>query len=655
MRLWLSGYLNTLILIPMAFLLGIGAIDTYRGLTTYSDSQNTIGLTHLLDNSSSIVHEMQKERGMSAGHISSQGEKFGSDLPRQRLKLDQAIAGFKRVVAEQDFGSEVSKQLAAFNSHLGQLNNIRTKVDSQSISVSQLLSYYTANNRKLINLSSIAAHHVENRRSSQQFETLFSMANIKENAGIERAVLSTGFAASEMSQVLFVRFTTLVATQDAFLYSVQQMADKEFLGNFNKFANSSQNRAVVSFREQVIGPDLALSGDAQEWFVAATKRIDLLRADEKILITQVRAYAKKDNSVASNMIIFEIILVLLTLFLTYIIMRTLSVRTAQTVEISQVMKRVVQEKDLSGVVQVMSRGQLGDIAENLNQLTASMRSDFVAFENTAQEFSSATSQTSVVTEQSNTNLLKMRGNVSDLLNIFADLNLLIESDIQTISQATEMAEQVSTDAKAGSNIVQGAVVEINAMAKDVVLVGDAIRTLSERVVDISGMVEVIRSVADQTNLLALNAAIEAARAGEQGRGFAVVADEVRSLAKRTQESTEDISRIVDELSKSSNVAFNTIEKGHQQANSSVEMIDQINTVLVNIVEKMHGLHETNQSVAVSANEQTERVTRLGDGVSSIDASAAENALASTQISSASQRLIDLSSAMLKQIKAYKTD
>ena len=134
------------------------------------------------------------------------------------------------------------------------------------------------------------------------------MANIKENAGIERAVLSTGFAASEMSQVLFVRFTTLVATQDAFLYSVQQMADKEFLGNFNKFANSSQNRAVVSFREQVIGPDLALSGDAQEWFVAATKRIDLLRADEKILIAQVRAYAEKDNSVASTMIVFEIIL-----------------------------------------------------------------------------------------------------------------------------------------------------------------------------------------------------------------------------------------------------------------------------------------------------------------------------------------------------------
>jgi methyl-accepting chemotaxis protein len=274
--------------------------------------------------------------------------------------------------------------------------------------------------------------------------------------------------------------------------------------------------------------------------------------------------------------------------LTYVIIRTLSVRAEQTNAISQAMKQVVEQKDLTTEFEILSRGQLGNIVHGFNQLTSGIRADFNAFESAAKEFSSATYETSIVMEKSNGNLLNMRSNVGELMSVYSELNQDVEGDIQTISQAAEMAQQVSSDAKTGSTADQTAVIEINDMAKDVELVGDAIRTLTERVTDISGMVDVIRSVADQTNLLALNAAIEAARAGEQGRGFAVVADEVRSLAKRTQESTEQISRIIDELTIRSTVAFETIGKGNEQAYNSVVMIDEINTVLVNIENKMGG-------------------------------------------------------------------
>ncbi len=654
MRLWLSGHLTTLILIPLVFLLCIGTIDAYRALIKLSDAQHTLESEGLLDASSSIVHEMQKERGMSAGFIGSKGQKFSNSLKGQRLKLDQAIVTFNSVISNQNPEGDLADHISAFSQSVKRLGTIRSQVDSQSISVIELLSYYTQNNRRLINLSAVTAHDVEDRRASQQFETLFSIANVKENAGIERAVLSTAFGQGMMSPELFFRFIILVANQDSFLYSAKQLADKEYVVSLDQLTDSPETKAVLGYRRLVVEPNQAISADPEKWFSASTDRIDLLRKDEILLASQIRAHASDNNSSATIVVALEIILLLVTLFLTYVIMRTLSVRGQQTSAISLVMKRVVEDKDLSTEVEVISRGQLGDIARNFNDLLSSIRSDFMTFEASAHEIAAASHETSVVTEQSSGNLLSMQGNVSEIMTIFANLNQDIESDIHTISEAAQMAGQVSSDASIGSDSVQSAVVEINKMARDVALVGNAIKTLSERVTDISGMVEVIRSVAEQTNLLALNAAIEAARAGEQGRGFAVVADEVRSLAKRTQESTKEISRIVDELTKSSGIAFNTIKSGNEQAESSVAMIDEINTVLINIVSRMEELNNMTQNISTSSNQQLVKVGSLGDGVQSIDISAAENVTASSEISTASEHLHNLSNQMLIKLGVYKT-
>jgi methyl-accepting chemotaxis protein len=206
----------------------------------------------------------------------------------------------------------------------------------------------------------------------------------------------------------------------------------------------------------------------------------------------------------------------------------------------------------------------------------------------------------------------------------------------------------------GEKLVLNAVAGIEETANEVKGVGQTIERLNEKVGDILNIVDVIGAVADQTNLLALNAAIEAARAGEQGRGFAVVADEVRALAKRTQDNTQEISKVVEGLTTSSNEAFTAIAKGVAKADAAVTYSKEIQIALKDVSDKMTELRSFSDAVEQSAHQQSFSLKQITEGVRSIDLFGAENAVGAEQVSAASQQLSATSSSMLAKIQKYTT-
>ena len=193
--------------------------------------------------------------------------------------------------------------------------------------------------------------------------------------------------------------------------------------------------------------------------------------------------------------------------------------------------------------------------------------------------------------------------------------------LKTVANTVQLTEQNSEKtaglSSEGAKLVQDAAREIALVADTVQQSSSQIATLQQRSKEIAGIAGVIRSIAEQTNLLALNAAIEAARAGEQGRGFAVVADEVRNLAKRTQDSVEEIRQVIEGLQSGTKEVVSTMHSSHRQAQGSVEQVEQAVAVLQRISQAVSVITDMNLQIASAAEEQSSVAEEINRNVASI--------------------------------------
>lgn len=653
MRQWLASQLPKLTLVPVVLLFLVVIIDLVISLSILKDSEFTDNAAMLAEKTSALVHEMQKERGMSAGYIGSQGQKFVAQIKQQRQLTDNRQKALFQAVEELDLNAQTLQALNTLKTRMNQMASIRSGVDSLNLPLERVLSYYTQNNTVLLDLNGELGGQIDAADSSKRFQALYNLAYAKEQAGIERAVLNNVFARDAFTPQLFVRFVQLKTKQQTFLQVAQSAADEKFESSLTAFMSSPEQKEVEKYRQIATDAEGPLGQSAEQWFAASTARINKLKQTEETLLTQIITFAQQSHSWTLVIVALEIVLLVIVLAVAYLVYSTIRIRARQAADIKRVMTAVDQDKDLTQTVQIISQDELGEIARLINVTFEHVKQDFTQFLDDASVIASSSHQTASAVEQSKANLIQLEDDITSIAGAIEQLGASIVQVVENVRAVSDNASKAAGQSQVGEKAVKVAVAGIENTATEIANVGSTIEQLNDKVSDILNMVDVIKSVAEQTNLLALNAAIEAARAGEQGRGFAVVADEVRSLAQRTQSSTKEISNVVDVLRTNSQSAFDSIAASDAKAKDAVSQANDVTLALGAIVSEIALVDRSTESVKVATTEQGDVVKSINRNINSIDQQAHENVVGAEQIASASHQLSEVADQMQTRLQRYK--
>lgn len=271
----------------------------------------------------------------------------------------------------------------------------------------------------------------------------------------------------------------------------------------------------------------------------------------------------------------------------------------------------------------------------------------------AGQLAAAAEELSAITEQSNSGVMRQQGEIEQVATAMNEMSATVSEVSRNAANAASAAQEADNSAKEGWQVVNTTVETINNLASEVERTSEVIENLKGDSISIGTVLDVIRDIAEQTNLLALNAAIEAARAGEQGRGFAVVADEVRTLASRTQQSTCEINNMIERLQNGASQAVSVMEMGRSKAEESVEQAAKAGEALQSITNVVDNIKSMNMQIASAAEEQSATAEEINRNIVNISEVAQDTAEGSQQTASASDQLAKLASSLQTQVGKFK--
>lgn len=315
--------------------------------------------------------------------------------------------------------------------------------------------------------------------------------------------------------------------------------------------------------------------------------------------------------------------------------------------------KIASSGDLTHRLDDSSKDEFGVLSKNCNSLIENLKSLIEGINGRAEQLAAASGQTSAVTEQTTRSIQEQKSQISQIAAATTEMHstsILVsqsaDDTLQEIRHADAEAEKVKKISLDNKRTIE-------VLARDVQEAAEVINKLHQDSASIGGILDVIRGVADQTNLLALNAAIEAARAGEQGRGFAVVADEVRTLASRTQKSTQEINSMIEVLQAGAEKAVAVMEQGRQQTEVCVAQTEKATQALDLITEAVHKAHEVSTRIEQAAREQNQVSAEISEKLESIVGIAEETTLGAQQTTASSAEVARLADELQGSIGEFK--
>ncbi|WP_313107077.1 methyl-accepting chemotaxis protein [Stutzerimonas nitrititolerans] len=311
------------------------------------------------------------------------------------------------------------------------------------------------------------------------------------------------------------------------------------------------------------------------------------------------------------------------------------------------------EGDLTRRLEERGRNEVAELGQAFNQFAEKVRRLVSEVAGSTSQVAAAAEGMSAITDEFNRDVAQQRHEIEQVATAMNEMTATVQDVARNAAQAAASAQAADREAQQGQQVVHETVSSIESVSVEVEHTARAIQRLEADSQSISAVLEVIRGVAEQTNLLALNAAIEAARAGEQGRGFAVVADEVRTLASRTQQSTLEIQQVIEQLQSGARNAAEVMHRGRAQVDSSVLQAQQAGSSLTSITSAVASISDMNIQIASAAEQQSAVSDEISQNVVNINQVADRVTEAAGQTAQASSQLAHLAAGLQSLVGQFK--
>jgi methyl-accepting chemotaxis protein len=650
--------LFTVVLIPMLFM--AGALIKQFQAETNSLQQERLGLRYIAALRRPIEH-IQQHRGMTNAFRNG-ATQFKERIFNKRAEIDGYFAELEKVDGELRDTLQTDSILAKLNQ---QWNDIKTHSMEQELSKTIAAhNLLIADGLKLLNhISNTSGIILDPQLDSfhMGFALTSDLPELIEVMGQTRALASGIAAKGSYTPQLLTKLLILIANIETHAHKVDDglnvaFAENPEVGQNLRGTNENYQKALQTMldllRQQLIESE-TIAVDSNTVFDTATQAITQSYQLYSGLTQELDLIFQTRSAAADRFLQLTLAGLLGVLLVVIVLLLGLTRSVSRNITAINTATKLVAQNDLSARVRIDSNDEMREIAENFNTMIETCSALLKEIIHTSSELHTSAQKVYTVAGQSAVHLDRQRDETTSVATAVNEMSATIQDVATTTSTAAHAASNANEQTKNGKNVVAGATVSISQLAKDIEDAANVIQSLEKSSESIGSLVDVIKSIAEQTNLLALNAAIEAARAGEQGRGFAVVADEVRNLASRTQESTSVIENMIVKLQNGSREAVAVMQRSRTQAHIGVEKSREAMQSLEAISLSVETIDAMNLQIASAAEEQTAVTEEINRNIVHITSLSEHTSSGANQTTAEARQLNQLAENLQKLTKQFK--